>query len=231
VSRFDDWERGLLRTSEKDLDAMALARSATEALVAALGGATVEARGDDASPGYFVRAALLLLSTMALRTARAALLVISAGYEPEAQGLKRRLSEIHVRAQAVTDDASGQHARDWLEGKGPSTPRKLAAKWGSLDVWEMYSTSEHADVRGLHWWLMVPMSGRKEGQHGLLVQPHRRPSFSNALLTEIAMECRDIANALATSRGGRLNGIGELDKLIEQSIQRHLQGDPPGRDS
>lgn len=228
VGRFDDFERELLGSADRQLPALSVARSAAEALETALEGASVEPPSEDPPPSYFARSALLLLAIIGLRTARSCLLVISAGYEPEAHGLKRRLSEAHARAQAVAADPSGQHARDWLEGKGPSTPRSIAGKWGSLETWDMYSASGHADARAVRWWLMVPMEDSEGDQRGLVVQPHRRPRLSNAMLTEVAMECRDLAHALAFSRGGQLAGIQQLDAHIDQAITAYMVA-PPGR--
>lgn len=222
MSNFDDRERNLLATADEHLSALPVARSATEALMSVVDGAAVEPADDDAPPSYFVRCALLLLSAMALRTARAILLVVSAGYEPEAQGLKRRLSEIHARALAVSSDDTGQHARRWLEGKGPGTSRKLAGKWGDLDLYDTYSVGEHADARGVHWWLTVPILGEQSEQRGIMVPPHRRPSVSNVMLTEVAMECRDLAAALAFTRGGGVQGLDELDVRIEEAQRDHL---------
>jgi hypothetical protein len=59
--------------------------------------------------------------------------VISFGYEPEAHGLKRRLSEASARLGAVINDPSGEHARQWLAGRGPSTPQRIVGKFGSLE--------------------------------------------------------------------------------------------------
>jgi hypothetical protein len=146
--RFDEWGSALLGRADADLSASRVARSATEALITALAGAEVVLPGDDPPPSYFMRSAILLLAAIGLRTARACLLVIGAGYEPEAQALKRRLSEIHMRAEAIVTDPSGQHARSWLDGRGPSTPRRLANQFGNLDVWDTYSASGHADARG-----------------------------------------------------------------------------------
>lgn len=219
---FDGLERRLAASADSELPALGVARSATEALTSAVDGASVEPGGDAPAPSYYMRSAVLLLAVMGLRTARACLLVIAAGYEPEAHGLKRRLSEVHARAQAVLDDQTGQHARDWLDGKGPSTPPKIVGKWGARDLWETYSASTHADAKGLRWWLMMPVPDAHPDQRGLIVQPHRRPEFSNAMLTEVAMECRDLAHALAASRGGQLQGIDELDGYIDRAIAAYM---------
>ena len=231
---FDGAEAWLRATALNDLAALPVARSATDALAVSLQGAAVPGAPDPAPPSYYARSALLLLSTLGLRTARAAIVVIASGYEPEAHGLKRRLSEIHARAQAIAADNSGQHARQWLEGKGPSTPAKIAAKWGTVELWETYSASTHADARGMHWWLMVP-TGDGE-QRGVLVQPHRRPPFGNAILTEIAMETRDLVAVMEVVRGAKLAGLEQLTTLIDAAIDQFyappggldLDAEPPG---
>lgn len=230
MAKFDERERSLAAVADEQLPALAVARTAAEALEHVLDGASVEAVEGPPPPNYYVRSAILLLSVLGLRTARALFTLVAAGYEPESHGLKRRLSEVHARAQAVVADESGQHARAWLEGKPVSTPRKVAGKFGSLELFDIYSASEHADARGVHWWLMAPNPGSGPETHGLIVPPHRRPAFANPLLTEVAGECRDLAHALATSRGGFIRGLAELDRLIEDAIARYLEGPPNGGD-
>lgn len=221
---FDGAEAWLRATAPSQLEAIAIAKSATEALAVSLQGASIPEAPDPAPPSYYAKSALLLLCTLGLRTARAAILVIASGYEPEAHGLKRRLTEIHTRAQAIVDDTSGQHARQWLEGKGPSTPGKVAAKYGTVELWDTYSASTHADARGMHWWLLVPTDNGD--QKGVLVQPHRRPPFGNAILTEIAMETRDLVAVMQAVRGGRVEGLEQLTAVIDEAIDEYYA--PPG---
>jgi len=86
VGRLDDYERALMNEAGDQLGALSVARSATEALELALEGAHLEAVHGTPSPSYYLRRAILLLSALALRTARATLLVVAAGYEPERTG-------------------------------------------------------------------------------------------------------------------------------------------------
>lgn len=225
IYRLDGAEAWLRATADQELGAFPIAESATQALALSIRGATIPPAADPPPPSYFMRSALLLLATMGLRTARAILVVVASGYEPEAHGLKRRLSEIHARAQAVVADDTGEHARQWLNGPPPSTPRKVAGKFGSMEIFDMYSVSEHADARGLHWWLMVPTE--QEGQRGVLVQPHRRPRFSNAMLTEVAMECRDLIAVMEVVRDGKLVGLDELTCMIDEAIDEYYDAEPP----
>ena len=95
-------------------------------------------------------------------------------------------------------DESGQHARQWLDGKGPSTPPKIVGKFGSATLWDVYSWSAHADVRGLHQWLSVPLPEKGATHQGIVVTPEHDERLSNAMLVEVATECRDIAAAQAS---------------------------------
>src|SRR4051794_9374422 len=151
---FDGAEAWLLKTAEDELPALSVARTATQALISVLQRAEVKPVEEPAPPRYYQSAALLVLATLGLRSARAALLVIGAGYEPEGHGLKRRLSEAHAHAQAVAADGSGQYARGFLEGRG-GKPRRIMGKFGSRQLFDLYSVSEHADARGVRWWLTV----------------------------------------------------------------------------
>lgn len=224
--RFREAERHLLESADSDLDALVVARAATAALESGLAGATVEMAPEPAPPSWYVRAALLSLAVIVMRSARACMLVVSVGYEPEAHGLKRRLSEAHARAMAFVDDRSGQHARDWLEGKGPSTPRRVTGKYGSQQLFDLYSWNAHVEARGLISWLAVPLPGAPEHHKGLIVEPHRRVEFANGMLVEVAMEVRDTASVLARSRGGAIGNLGELDAQIDAARRRWHT--PPG---
>src|SRR4051812_3447324 len=97
-------------------------------------------------------------------------------------------------------------------------------KFGSRQLFDLYSVSEHADARAARWWLTV----LHEGQQGIIVQPHRRPRFSNAMLTEVAMECRDLVAAMEAVRGGTLVGLADLTAVIDQATE--LYYDPVSPD-
>ena len=230
---FDDAERDLLARAEHDLPALTVARHATQALATVIEGSHVPPEPDAAPPSYYARLASLMLSVIGLRTARACMLVVSAGYMPESHGLKRRLSEVHARGQAIASDTSGQHARDWLAGKGPSTPPRIVGKFGSADLWDMYSMSAHADARSVHQWLSVPMPQVRGADTGLVVIPHHQERLSNALLTEVAMECRDLYAAQAVAREMNRERIvkwharlPDLDAEIEPMLKRYYAPEP-----
>ena len=230
---FDAAERHLLAEADDLLPALAIARQATECLGAMVEGVTVPPAPDSAPPSYYAKSATLMLAVIALRTGRACMLVVSAGYMPEAHGLKRRLSEVHARIQAIGHDSSGQHARDWLSGRGPSTPTRLFGKFGSTELWKMYSWGAHADAQSVHQWLSVPLPDVHEEHTGIAVPPHHHEILSNAVLTEVAMECRDVAAAMVVARArtdaeirANLAQVGTLDEEIDAMIARYYNRVP-----
>jgi hypothetical protein len=121
--------------------------------------------------------------------------------------------EVWTRVGAVIGDESGQHAREWLEGRSPSTPRKLAAQFANLSLFDLYSQSDHADGRGVLNWIAVPLPELGEHHKGLVTRPERRPEVANAMLCELAHECRDLARVMATSRGMEIE-LAPLDAEI-----------------
>jgi hypothetical protein len=102
----------------------------------------------------------------------------------------RRLMEAHARLQAVTGDRSGQHAKQWLEGKGPSTPQKLVREYADPEIFSVYSESAHASYVGLKSWSILDVGG---GAKMVLPQPYLRLGIANAMLVQTAFECRDFA--------------------------------------
>lgn len=217
---FTKAETDLLVSATEQLPALGVALLAAEALSVAIDGDSVP-DGDNAQ--YYLRSAIFVQSIMALRTARACCLVAGAGYAPEAHGLKRRLSEIHAWSQAICADDSGQRAREWLDGRG-GTPRKVVNRFGLLELFDVYSLSAHADARGVHTWLTERSD---DGTNGIQVMPRRDAPLANAMLTEVAMECHDLAKVQAAARGfahgvpATLQGLDALQALIEEMVERY----------
>jgi hypothetical protein len=229
---FTEHERAVAATAEDVLPALAAARQASTVLAEAIRGTTVARVGAvPAPPEYWVRAATLQLAVIAFRSARACMLVVSHGYWVEAHGLKRRLSEVHARAQAMAHDTSGQHARQWLDGKPPKIG-PIMEKFGSSVLWDVYSWSAHADSRGVHAWLSTAIEGA-EADTALNVVPCLDVELANSLLTEIATECRDMAMAIVVVRSEteeerteRMQAVRALDAQIKALIDRYW----PARD-
>jgi hypothetical protein len=202
-----------------DLDALDIFERSTTTLAFMLQGLHVPPHPDPAPPTVHIKSAVLNLSVIALRSARAVGVLVCSGYEPEAQSSKRRLSEAHARLQAVTKDRSGQHAQRWLEGKGPSTPRKLAGQYGDLEIFDLFSEATHASFLGLRTWSIVDMD---DGQRMVLPQPHRRVVIANATFVDAAIEARDFAAAIGTEFSLPVPGLQRLDADLLAAVDRHL---------
>jgi hypothetical protein len=81
--RYTDIEQRLLAEAGDTLPALDIARRATGALAEQIDGAQTPPLPDDPTPEFYVREAILVLAVIGLRTARACMLVVSAGYWPE----------------------------------------------------------------------------------------------------------------------------------------------------
>jgi hypothetical protein len=223
---FDAAEQHLLAGADEDLAALEFARRILNVLAVLVEDVTIPNAPENAPPSFHVLSATVLLSVMALRTARACLLVVSAGYMPESAGLMRRLSEIHARVQAVAADRTGQHARDWLNGKGPSTPHKIVGKFGDARSWDLFSMSTHADADGVRLFSRPPEAHKEDHSGQIHMTPQRDARISNALVIGIAAECGGIAHALADCRAWRDQDVAirraVFDKFVVD-LNEHLQ--------
>ena len=217
--RYSRQETALRESADQDLGAFAVTRAATGKLAEAIDGAFIPLAPEPAPPEWYLRAAILNLCVVGLRSSRACMSLIACGYEPEAQGLKRRVMEVCARIGAVLEDESGEHARLWLEGKPPSTPRKIAGKFTSLALFDLYSESAHVDGRRVLGWLAVPMPEVGPHHKGLITTPERRPAHAKVMLVELAHECRDLAVIMARSRGVGTD-LTELDDEIVAARDR-----------
>jgi hypothetical protein len=222
--RLDDLEQRMSARARKELETLDIFDRATLTLASILEGLNVPFHDGPAPVEVYLRSAILNLGVIAMRTARALRSVVGVGYEPEAHGLKRRLSEAHSRVGAVVDDTSGEHARQWLTGRGPSTPHKIAGKFGSLAMFEIYSESTHATIGGLLAWVAVPMA---DGTRAMPFAPNRNPAFANALLIEAAAECRDFAMIAAKAFDREALGLGQLDADLLRAHERSYVTDEP----
>lgn len=221
ASNFRDAESRNLEATSEALPALDLALKATDVLADVLRGVTIPAVEQEAPPAsYYARSATFLLCVIGVRTARACVLVVTAGYWPEAHALKRRLSEVHARAEAIANDTSGDHARRWLEGKGPSTPHKIVKKWGSTDLWSIYGWGAHADPASVLQWLSEPVG---EIENGIRILPEHDQRLSNAELVECAMECRDLAMAAAVSLATTRSELDTNRRAIHAALDNEIE--------
>jgi hypothetical protein len=191
-----------------ELEPMKVAHEATLALADLIMGHQQPPEEHD-TPFGRQNIALGLLSVMMMRTARLCLLGISAGYVPETFSLKRRVTEIAWRTDAILADDSGEHATQWLYGKASKSSRLARkASRAQQDWWEEYSLGTHADGR------LIPAQIAGEGEMRRVdvhVTPVRDRDLANYLLVEVASE----VHAQAVSVAERL-----IESLADRQQER-----------
>jgi hypothetical protein len=134
-------EEALASTAPGGLNCLGIARMATGALANALWQAPEPAPSDPPSSDFYRQVALLQLGALAVRSANALVVLIAHRYEAEAHGLKRRVSEAYSRAQIVTEDATGDQARRWIEHRDEGNPPGIAQRLGMRGPWDYRANS------------------------------------------------------------------------------------------
>ena len=129
--------------------------------------------------------AILSLGNLTVRSAGSGMMLVSTGYVPESAGPIRRCVEANLRARAILDDESGEHARAFLQGKPKKSISQLAHRYGKSEDLKLLSVYAHSDVRGL----MPMLTGPPEGEDGIDLRPNRDDASAAPLLHAIAYEC------------------------------------------
>jgi hypothetical protein len=210
---YRDEEAALAASTEDELPAYAVTDAASETLRWVIQRTPIMPdERENPPPSYWRAKALMYLGVLAVRTTRAALTVLRAGYEAEAMTYKRTLMEVHSRVRLVVADPSGEYARQWLLGRA-GKPAKAVGGFSPDDFWTMLSHSTHADHRAVENFLAV---SEPDGTTRLLVAPERRQVVSNATLATFAGETRDVANVIATERGLEIPDLAALDDAISE---------------
>jgi hypothetical protein len=207
-----------------DLPAYRVVNGASEALLWVVSRASVPPHEGDGEPpaAYWRSKALLYLGLLGVRTTRAAMAVVAAGYEAESMTYKRALMEVHSRARRVVDDESGSYAKEWLRGRA-GKPAKAVGGFSPDDLWDMLSNSSHADHRAVENFLAI---SNDDGSTSLLLHPERRPEVSNPTLAMFASEARDIAALVASENGLTIPHLDQLDAAIREHLP--ADEDEPG---
>ena len=144
----------------------------------------------DVKPLVAKQVAITTLAGVTIRASGSAMALISTGYVPESAGPARRGLEARLRARAVLDDDSGQHAREWLS-RPMSGWRKLADRYGVSDDLELMSIFAHADARGLVPLYAGPPGGTGDGEVrevNVDLRPARDTAHASNLLYALAYE-------------------------------------------
>ncbi len=192
---YRDREHEQSLTVDLDLPLLPLVEEAVEVMAVVL----QELPASEEQPKHELlrRAAVFNLSAIAVRSSAALAALLRLGYETEALSLKRRVSECLDRASAVVADKSGEHARQWLEGIAPN-PRRVAAKYGSQESFDLLSKSAHADNYGLSYlWSPPPNVPVPPEARLVRIDPFRQPNHANFILWQCAYELGALMAALA----------------------------------
>jgi hypothetical protein len=216
-----EWaEHTLSERATDDLPTLHLADVASSVLGMVLQRVELPARGD-ADPGdpWYQIKALLYLGVLAGRSLRATMALLCVGYDAEALAFKRRLVEIHARAQRVTDERNGgRHARDWLRGKDQRPSSVVALPDGA---WHSYSHLVHADYRAVEHHLV---KRHNDGRTTFSLLPMRNVEIANATLVMSASETRDVAAVTAAHMRLAIKGLEALDAELRAAMDRYVTG-------
>ncbi len=145
--RYDGDEQRLIESAADELWTNELIDLVVDSASPILNGAQWDGVPSDAPQRWAERStAILALAAMALRSTRAAALMVRAGYGPEAWPYVRRLREAAGHAQRVAADESGQYAENWLHHRGKATSPRIAFGSDSEDdvLWKLMSGHAHA---------------------------------------------------------------------------------------
>ncbi len=207
-----------MRASARDkLDMLGVFHRSTTTLGAVLEGLHVPLHTGPKNPMLDIKSAVLNLAVLALRAARAGGVLIRSGYEVEANAMLRRSGEAQARVRAVLTDASGQHAREWLAGKAPSTPRKIAGKHGNLEFFDAYSDMTHATMTSLRRFVAVAL---EDGRTMVPFAPLRNQQIANVMLLEFAIECRQFAMIVGDLFHREVRWLTQLDEELREAVKR-----------
>jgi hypothetical protein len=210
-------EAEFAKRADGELEALSLADEVSRLLAEIIQSVTIDATKDERDTDEVRRHALWFMAIITFRALRAAMHMFAIGYEDQAIGFHRLIDEIHSRAMKISEDASGDQARAWLEGKNLGKGAKLAGQ----EFWEFLSGPVHANAAAVLDWLAVT---QPDDTARVSVGPERRPDMANPALTFMSGEGRDIAHTLARRCGLRLD-LEALDARIRAAQAAHIPED------
>lgn len=183
-------------------------------------------RPSEIPPPVAKQVAISSLSGITIRSCGSAMSLIACGYVSDSGGPARRGLEAKLRARAILDDDSGQHARDWLT-RPMQGWKKLADRYGSARDLEFLSVFSHADARGL-----IPLHAGPPGGYGkgevretnIDLRPCRREPDASRMLSALAYEAIEMCGALVEPFGVAFEmppWVGsEFDRLQKEEAER-----------
>lgn len=194
-----------LRAALEQTEEWELASGAAEGLRDALvevGPRTYEGPADRAGSALRLYA-YLIMGVRIFRTVRAAMAVLSIGYESEARAHDRVLVELTAHRDALRKDQSGKEGHAWLNGERDRGISKKVSAMGPKDLYANLSR----DPRAV-WPLYEAQSG------SIVMGPQRKPFAARASLLMYAGLCTDQIKLIAA--GAQNLEVEGLDEAVER---------------
>ena len=96
------------------------------------------------------------VAVLTFRATRAAMAIVAAGCESEANRHLRSVVELHTHRKAIETDATGEEARAWLDRKrGRGITRRVQAAGTAKGLYGELSADAHGDPAGIYRRLML----------------------------------------------------------------------------
>lgn len=163
-----------------------------------------------------------VIGVRVFRTIRAAMMVLSIGYEPEAGALDRILVELMAHRATIEADETGEEALQWLDGKRGAG---IAAKVNAMSPGDLYRNlchDAHGDPRAI-WRLIDPES------NSIILAPQRRMDPARASLLLYAGVACDQVGVIAPLASMRVGGHDDLVAKVRDAWANLADaGDPDG---
>ena len=204
----DDQESELRQAVDAELPERGLADTATTCLAQIIEGSAQGNRPESGSPESLNLHALMGIAVLTFRATRAAMAIVAAGYESEANRHLRSVVELHAHRKAIETDATGEEARAWLDRKrGRGITRRVQAAGTAKGLYGELSADAHGDPAGIYRRLMLVDGEARAVNWG----PHRG-LLSRLLLHQFSLYSLFAAKALADSAGVEVPRFLQLQK-------------------
>jgi hypothetical protein len=205
----DEHEEELRQTVDVDVPERALADEASTCLGMVIENTAQTDRPESGTPESLNLHALMSIAVLSFRATRAAMAVVTTGYEKEAIPHFRTALELHAHRTAIEADATGEEARAWLNRKRRhGIGRRVQEVTAAEGLYGELCPDAHGDPEGIFRRLMLVDGDERAVNWG----PHRTP-LSRFLLHQLSGYCVLAAKALAGSGGVE---VPRLDHLQEQ---------------
>jgi hypothetical protein len=210
-----------LRQQTHTLPEFQLAEAATSVLAVVIDrtaeSTTQQSEPLRSDPEALIRATVLATAIRAYRAARAGIIIVTSGYELEADAMTRLVTELYVQGRRIVDDPSGEEAREWLGLKRRHGIGKRIKEAAGADLYGALSVAAHGDPRGLRQLLGSGTAGDTVAQWG-----PRHSGRHQTVLNQFSIAARDMAVLLEECTGRQHKEL----ELIDRGLQKLVPGWP-----